>query len=51
MKMKKTKGQVLTKFAAVAAVFVLLAVIAAPKFLGNGTENTTAQGSLTLYSE
>ncbi|GLR75329.1 hypothetical protein [Aliivibrio sifiae] len=49
--MKKTKGQVLTKFAAFAAVFVLLAVIAAPKFLGNGPENSTSQGSLTLYSE
>ncbi|WP_181044556.1 MULTISPECIES: hypothetical protein [Aliivibrio] len=49
--MKKTKGQVLTKFAAFAVVFVLLAVIAAPKFLDNGSENNISQGSLTLYSE
>lgn len=49
--MKKTKGQVLTKFAAFAAVFVLLAVIAAPKFLGGETVNSASQGTLTLYSE
>ncbi|WP_165366786.1 hypothetical protein [Aliivibrio finisterrensis] len=49
--MKKTKGQVLTKFAAFAAVFILLAIIAAPKFLNSGSVNNTSQGSLTLYSE
>ena len=49
--MKKTKGQVLTKFAAITAVFIFLAVIAAPKFLGNEPVSNTAQGSLTLYTE
>ncbi|MGR6861163.1 hypothetical protein [uncultured Aliivibrio sp.] len=49
--MRKTKGQVLTKFAAFAAVFVLLAVIAAPKFLEADSLTHMSQGSLTLYSE
>ena len=49
--MRKTKGQVLTKCAAFAAVFVLLAVIAAPKFLEADSLTNTSQGSLTLYSE
>lgn len=49
--MKKTKGQVLTKCAAFAAVFFLLAMIAAPKFLGNDMDAQAAKSSLTLYSE
>ncbi|MUJ20682.1 hypothetical protein GNP82_10455 [Aliivibrio fischeri] len=49
--MKKTKGQVLTKFAAFAAVFFLLAVIAAPKFLGNDSDAHASKSSLSLYTE
>lgn len=49
--MKNTKGQVLTKCAAFAAVFILLAIIAAPKFLGSDTAPNMSQSTLVLYTE